>query len=223
MVFPILVFVVVLGAAAPAPAQLKEIGHASASSNMCGILVVHANSAISAALRDDVLIARTIAVMRTSNLEADSISRRQTMNDLDGLAAQLRDTETHGNGEIKRLRDLAANASDAPQNADLKTFADALGDALSRQAKMSVDLTRVLASLDYQDMRGSVPDPQSTLAAAPAVTGAPELHFAGASAEHASPNLLLSSVAADFQARMSQVQKSEAKAADHSDGAVSGC
>jgi hypothetical protein len=223
MVFPILVFVVALGVASPEPAQLKEIGHGSASSNMCGILVVHANSAIAAALRDDVLIARTIAVMRTSNIEGDSLIRRQTLYDLDGLAAALRESETHGNGEIKRLRDLAANSSDESQNADLKSFADALGEALNRQAKMAADLTRVLASLDYQEMRSSTPDPQSTLAAAPAVRPAPELHLSGDSPQRTSPNLLLSSVAADFQARMGFVQKAEAKAADHSDGAVSGC
>jgi hypothetical protein len=222
MVFPSLVFAVVLGVAAPAPAQLKEIGHGSASSNMCGVLVVHANSAISAALRDDVLITRTIALMRNSNIEPDSLSRRQAMNDLDALAAELRETETHGNGEIKRLRDLAANSSEASQNADLKSFADALGDALSRQAKMAIDLSRVLASFDYQDIRGASPDPQATLAAEVS-SNVPGRHLASESAEPTNPNLLLSTVAADFAARMALVQKAETKAADHSDGAVSGC
>jgi hypothetical protein len=234
MVFLILVFVAASGAANPAPAMpvgpLKEIGQVHASANMCGALVVHANSAISAALRDDLLITRTIGRMRSSNLEGEALSRRQAMNDLDRLAAELRETETQGIGEVNRLRDLGAKTGDATHKVELKTFADALGGALNRQGKIADDLNGLLAYLDYQELRGSsfgdsdnMPSPSLDASGSAGQSPAVGEQHGGSSFEHATPNVLLISAAADYQARMPEVQKDEAKAADHSEGAVSGC
>jgi len=233
MIFPILIFVIVSGAASPEPdssGPLKEIGHVRASA--CGAVVVHANAAISAALHDDFLIARSIARMRNANLEDNALSRRQAMNDLEHLAIQLRESEMAGVGEAKRLRDMASKSPDPTQKVELKTFADALGGALNRQSKIAADFNGLLAYLDYQEaLTPSQTDAQQFASNSMEFTGgagrATEMAAAqragGGSFEHASPNQLLLAAASDFQARLIDVQSDEAKAANHTDGAVSGC
>jgi hypothetical protein len=235
MIFPILVFMIVSGVASPAPeaapdGPLREIGHVRAT--MCGALVVHANGAISAALHDDLLIARTIGRLRASNLEDNALDRHTAMTELDRLAQQLHDSEVQGNGEIKRLRDMAAKSGDATQKTELRTFADALGGALNRQRKIADDLTGLLSYLSYQEMvTPSESDVQSMRTNATEFAGAQAQvqaladaqHTGGGSFDHASPNQLLQQAATEFQGRMPDVQRDEARAADHSEGAVSGC
>lgn len=233
MIFPILIFVIISGSASPEPdasGPLKEIGHVKASA--CGAVVVHANSAISAALHDDLVIARTIARMRASNLEDNAISRRQALNDLNRLAADLRQSEMQGVGEVKRLRDMAAKSPDPTQKIELKTFADALGGALNRQSKIAADFNGLLAYLDYQEVvTPGQTDAQQFASnsmefagsAARTTALAADQRAGGGSFDHANPNQLLQMAASDFQTRMTDVQSDEAKAADHTEGAVSGC
>jgi len=238
MVFPSLLVAAVVTASstvaspAPAPSPLQEIGHVRAS--MCGALLVHANAAIAAALHNDLTLARTIARMRSADVEGNPIARRATMAELDKLSADLRDTAVHGDAEIKRLREMAEKATAEPQKTDLKTFANSLGGALYRQKKMASDLNGLMAYMDFQQMRAEFPNNNSpsplpggsSQMAGYARTNLPnpmQPQDPSGLYEHGSPNQMLLSAASDFQARMSDVQLDEAKAADHSEGAVSGC
>jgi hypothetical protein len=136
-------------AAAPAPpSPLKEIGHVQALS-VCSAIVVHANSAIGAALDNDHDLALTINRLRTTDLDVDNaIARRNGMEDLATLASRIRLSAAAGTAEIKRLRAMAAQTADPTRKTELKAFADALGGAIVRQRKVGTDLARLLAIID---------------------------------------------------------------------------
>jgi hypothetical protein len=203
---------------------LKEIGHVRVSA-ACGNIVVHANSAISSALRNDATLARTVHRLRTVDLEANEISKTQGVHDLDHLAAQLHDDAMHGDGEVKRLRDLAEKTTDPTRKAELKAFADSLGGALYRQKKAAMDLSGFIAYMQYQEMRTpSETDAKMANEARDFIAKAPSPppYYEGLT-RHDSPNKLAAEVAQDFEVRMQDIAQDEGRAADHSEGAVSGC
>jgi hypothetical protein len=225
-----------IAAASPAPTAtpvpLREIARVR-SGGICGNLVVHANSAIAAALHDDTLVTRAIARLRAINLD-NAFSRRDGLGDLARLANELGDQAARGGGEVKRLREQAERSSDSSHKADVRVFADGLSDALGRQHKIAVDLGDFLRYLDYRDLhdvpdlisrdrldpflstKGS-PTPAPTLAPTPPpVTGSPYQN-AG------SPSAMALAAANDFEARTADVRRDEARAAEHSEAAVSGC
>jgi len=229
VIFPLLIFATVAASGTPAPLSvgpLKEIVQAHGS-GACGVVVVHANAAIAAVLRDDQLLARTIGHMHSANLEGGAQLWHESMNDLEHLATELHASSTQGIGEIDRLRDISAKPGDATERSALKSFADALGNALDRQAKIGSDLDRVLTSLYRQSMRGpsgqdfdnmeGTTDPSNTNGQ----SGEPGVQRL--SSQGASPNTTLSAAAAEFQARIPDIAHDEVKAAEHSEGAVSGC
>ncbi len=233
----LLVVATLIAAASPAPTAtpepLKEIGHARAPAGVCGNLVVHANSAIAAALRDDGIVTRAIARLRSIDFD-NAFSRRDGLGELSHLASELGDQSARGDGEVKRLREQADRSSDATHQAEMRVFADGLSGALGRQRKIATDLGAFLRYLDYRDLR-EIPDlgnphgldpfnstqgkptpPPTAPPTPPPVTTSP-YETAGA------PNKMALAAAADFEGRTAAVHGDEAKAAEHSEAAVSGC
>jgi hypothetical protein len=196
-------------------------------------LVVHANSAIDAALHDDVLVGRVVARLRDIDLENNALSKRNGLAELNHLAAELSDESLRGESEVKRLRETAERKGGPGLNPDLRTFSDALGGALGRQHRIGIDLNNFLTYLDYRDMReisrptdspqrrggGTDPFAPSGFPNASAPTQQPGTPYSIAG----TPNRMAIAAAIDFGARSAEVQADEAKAADHSEAAVSGC
>jgi len=138
-------------AATAAPA-LKVIASVR-STPRCAEIVTHANSAIGAALNNDVTLQQMITRLRAVNLDdGNSIHRRNNLAALGDFAKNLTLTSKAADDEIKRLRALAAQSKDPNEQKELKAFADSLGGALWRQQKVARDLNGYLASVDFQDM-----------------------------------------------------------------------
>jgi len=216
---------------------LKQIGRTARSGAVCGNLVVHANSAIDAALRDDVLVGRVIVRLRETDFDDNALSKRTGVGELNRLAAELTDEALHGQAEVKRLREAAEHKGGPGLGPELRAFADALGGALARQHKIGMDLSGFLSYLDYRDMReiarpetspgqrrgnpgggdpfgsGAFPNPGTAPSPPP---GTP---YANAG----TPKRMAAAAAMDFEARSVDVQSDETKAAGHSEAAVSGC
>jgi hypothetical protein len=218
----------------PSPATtLKEIGHVRATAS-CAELAVHANSAISSALRNDLLLTQTIGKLHNVNLDGDPITRRNGLQDLGNLAKDLRAQAVAGDREVKRLRDIAAKSSDAQQKQELKKFADELGGALYRQKKIANDLNGLLAAFDYHDMSKLDENTQQmnemTLGVPTLQRDNPEESAAKGPLgrlnnipQPPSDNLLAARAANDFELRIPDITNDEGLAAEHTAGAVSGC
>jgi len=224
-----------LSSAAPTPAPtsrpvpLREIGRVRASAS-CASLALHANSAISSALHDDLLVGQTMSRLREVDLDGSSISRRNGLQDLGKLAKDLRAEAVSGVGEVQRLRQLAAKSTDPVQKKELKSFADSLGGALYRQKKIANDLNGFLAAMDYHDMANMSESQQQMnsgnlgqadprfidpLDRVKAMGGDPRLQTPA--------NQLAKEAADDFARRTADITNDEALAAQHTEGAVSGC
>jgi hypothetical protein len=214
---------VTLAAATPAPTPtpaLKTIATVRASSR-CAEIVTHANNAISSTLIDNEVIAQSITQLRFVNLDDGSIIHRtQGLNALRDLASTLYKQSHGGDGEIKRLRALAALSPDVETRTELKAFADALGGALGRQLKLARDLNGLLAYADYDDMRGfgngygdtsqfffGANDPLART-----IPGAPQ-----------TVTQYARTAANDFQDRLPAIMNDENQAAGHVVGALGRC
>ncbi|MBV8244810.1 MAG: hypothetical protein JOZ38_02710 [Candidatus Eremiobacteraeota bacterium] len=233
--------------AASAPPALKEIGHVRATA-ACAEVAVHANSAISKALRDDILVTQVIGKLEKVDLDnGNAIDRRNSLQALGDLAKQLRAQAVAGDNEVKRLRDLAAKSTDPTQKKELKSFADELGGALYRQKQIANDLNGMLAYFDEQDMlkvdesvsnmiRSSSDITAESENGAGANGGTQHVQTSGmmgvtpiakARAERENEKLtdtqMAENAAHDFEARTADITNDEGLAADHSEGAVSGC
>jgi hypothetical protein len=129
-------------AAASRPTPLTEIGRVRALP-ACVPIVAHANGAITQALDND----RALAILST-NLHATDydkmnwLQRRNAMETLMKQGEAVRAASRAGDAEIKRLRELAKVSPDPTRKQELKTFADALGGALARQAKAAAEMMR---------------------------------------------------------------------------------
>lgn len=197
------------------------------ASAACGNIVVHANSAISSTLRNDATLALTVNRLRNLDLQSSTMDLERGIHELDRYAAELRDDAVHGNGEIKRLRELADKSTDPKRKEDLKAFADALGGALYRQKKVAADLGGLIAYLQYREM--ATPDEAQAKFAATetndvvvqVATPSPSYQSINRSSE--SLNELTTTAADDFAGRMRDIAADEVKASDHAEGAVSGC
>jgi hypothetical protein len=217
-------------AAAPVPSAserpLKEIGHVQ-SSAVCGNIVVHANSAISSALRNDSTLALTVNRLRNLDFVSNNLTLEQGIHELDRLAGELHDDSVHGDGEVKRLRDMADKSTDPTRKAELHAFADALGGALARQKKVAMDLNGLVAYMQYREM--ATPDEtEAKFAAADsndtAFQNAPfRPAFMGGGQRAESLNEIAANAADDFTGRMPLIAADEVKASDHAEGAVTGC
>jgi hypothetical protein len=215
------------------PSTLKEIGHVEARS-ICSAIVVHANSAIGTALDNDRDLGLTINHLRTTDLDdANEIQRRNGMNDLSTLTGRIRMAALSGTGEIKRLRDIAAQTVEPTRKAELKAFADALGGAIARQRKAAADLDRALAIIDGRravneinteelaDERAAVSSDRMR-----SMAGNPDLGMMRSPVAPVAPerfNDVLRSIADDFGERTRAILNDEGVAADHAIGATTGC
>lgn len=215
----------------PSPEPLKEIGHVKATA-ACAELALHANTAISSALQNDVLVSQTIQKMRKIDLNTNTIARRNNLQTLGDYAKELRARAVSGDREVQKLREIANKSSDPVQKKELKAFADELGGALYRQKKIANDLNGLLAAFDYHDMKPTAAQLQSYEGG----IGAPTMEHPSALVE-SQTSLRKGSVfnekhtdtelagfaAEDFFARQPDITNDEALAANHAEGAVSGC
>lgn len=223
-----------LVSAAPTPAPtsrpaLREIGRVRASAS-CASLALHANSAISSALHSDLLVGQTMSRLREVDLDGSVIARRNGLQELARLAKDLRAEAVAGVGEVKRLRELAAKSTNPTQKKELKNFADSLGGALYRQKKIANDLNGFLAAMDYHDMATFTQSQQdlnrSTLGQGDArvIDPVEKAKSIGRDPRAQLPASQLAKEAADdFQQRVADITNDEALAAEHTEGAVSGC
>jgi len=210
------------------PVTLREIGRSRSPNGVCGNLVVHANSAIAAALHNDQVLARAIARLRSIDFENNALTRRNGLAELGRLAAELHDQSVHGDDELRRLDDLSGHSNET-RHEEVRAFSDALGGAFSRQRAVASDLSGFLNFLEYRELRdveGGIGDPNhgaldslgrpaSTLSGPPAVTSPYEAS--------GSPNRMAQTAAGDFESRVAGVQLDETRAALHSEPAVTGC
>jgi len=220
----------------PPPAAattLKEIGHVRATAS-CAELAVHANSAISSALRNDLLLTQTIGKLHSVDLDGNPITRRNNLQDLGDLAKDLRAQAVAGDYEVQRLRAIAAKSRDPEQRQELKKFADELGGALYRQKKIANDLNGLLAAFDYHEMDKLDEDQQKanlmTVGVASLARNTPvetaaqgPLGRVNNIPQPPSDNLLAANAANDFELRLPDITNDEGLAAEHTTGAVSGC
>jgi hypothetical protein len=214
----------------PSPGQKKElkvIGRVRAT--VCGNIVVHANSAISSALRNDATLSATVTQLRKADFQSDPLTYHRGITQLDAYATELHDNAVRGVGEVKRLRALAQTSKDPVRKSELKAFADALGGALYRQKKAAADLTGFIAYLQARDMRHT-PEIERAIATdhmdPPTVRGAPAMEpspFQLWTDIHMAPNEMAEQAARDFDQRVQEITLDEGTAADHAEGAVSGC
>ncbi|MBV9150116.1 MAG: hypothetical protein JO024_09635 [Candidatus Eremiobacteraeota bacterium] len=231
-------FVAAIVAAAPQPAPtptvaLKEIGHVRATA-ACAELAVHANSAISSALRNDLLLTQTIGKLHSVDLDGNPITRRNNLQELGDLAKDLRAQAVSGDREVAHLRDIAAKSSDPEQKQELKKFADELGGALYRQKRIANDLNGLLAAFDYHDMskldENTIQVNMMTIGLPTLQTDRPDEKAADGPLgrinnipHQTSDNILAGRAANDFELRMPDITNDEGQAAEHTAGAVSGC
>lgn len=207
--------------AAPANAgpPLKEIGRVT-SSAMCTAIVVRANSAIGAALRNDQTVTMAVSTLRRADLDTTNpIDKNRTMRDIERLANDLRMSAGNAEGQIKKLREMSAQATDPQRKADLKEFADALGGALFRQKRIGSDMQRMLAIIEGRDARaGAKADIGYAL---PENRAFSNLHPDDFDSAHY--NLMAQGAAKDLEERSLAIFADESKAAEHIVGAVNGC
>ncbi|GAC1655024.1 MAG: hypothetical protein NVS9B12_05920 [Vulcanimicrobiaceae bacterium] len=100
--FVLLIAALQVSAISPTPTppatQLREIGHVRATA-FCADLALHANTAISAALRNDTVLVQAIDRMQNARLDGNSITRRNSLQDLGNFAKELRARAVAGDRE----------------------------------------------------------------------------------------------------------------------------
>ncbi|MBV9271658.1 MAG: hypothetical protein JO165_11205 [Candidatus Eremiobacteraeota bacterium] len=250
-----MVVAVVAASASPAPLPspssaavsekpvLKTIATVRASAS-CGEIVTHANSAIAAALNNDVLVGQTIMNLRGVNLDdGNSIHRRNGLQMLGDYAKNLMKQSRSADDEVKRLRAIAAKSKDPVQQKELKAFADELGGALWRQQKIARDLNGFLAAVDFRDMMTLDEDQKKANIGAlgvadpklqtPSDWGQTNPNYTQAQMRGSTLSLealkgtatgQARAAAEDFQQRIPAIANDETMAADHAEsGAFNGC
>lgn len=222
---------------------LKTIASVRASAS-CGEIVTHANSAIAAALNNDVVVGQTIMSLRGVNLDdGNPIHRRNNLQTLGDYAKTLMKQSRSADDEVKRLRAIAAKSKDPVQQKELKAFADELGGALWRQQKVARDLNGFLAAVDFRDMMTLDEDQKKANIGAlgvadprletPADFGPTDPKYTDAQRRGGIYSLeamkgtatgQARAAAEDFQQRIPAIANDETMAADHAQsGAFNGC
>jgi hypothetical protein len=209
-----------------APAALREIGPDRAAGSVCGTLVVHANGAIAAALHDDQVVDRAIERLRSIDFDSNGPARRNGLAELGRLAVEVQEQSLRGDDELRRLNDLAARLETARRD-DVRSFGNALGAAFARQRAMAADLAGLVAYFNYRDIRGDENPPDdvsrgpSELLGRTAQSSLPAVRSPYSTA--GTPNQMAARAALDLTGRAAGIRADEARAADHSEPAVSGC
>ena len=146
-------------APSPSPTPLLQTIVTVKSSPICGAFAAHTNAAISSALANDQSLGTTISMLRSPDLAGSSLDRLSEIHHLNTLADAMYKQYRAGEREVNELRDLAKQATDPDEKAELKAVADALGGALYRQHLMQRDLDGFLNYLYASDMMASDDDP----------------------------------------------------------------
>jgi hypothetical protein len=231
MLQPLVLIVAIAAAGAPASAppqpaataapqqQLKEIGRVTTNA-MCTAIVMRANSAIGAALRNDQTVGLAVATLKRVDLDTNNaIDKRKSVSEIERLANDLRNSSGGADAQIKKLREMAEQATDPERKADLKEFADALGGALARQKRIGADLQRMLTIMEGREARESI---RRDVAFAN-----PGLPLPGASFDKDYDtkhyNEMARAAAKELEERTLSIAADESKAAEHIVGAVNGC
>ena len=172
--------------------------------------------------------------------------RRNGLQAIGDLAKDLHGRAVSGIAEVKKLREIAEQSTDPEQKKELKAFADELGGALYRQKKIAQDLNGLLATYDYHDMRMSnsditsngmtenTPSLVTNTDSQSGVSTKYDLHYDPGSQLAPGKNgsvfnkphtdtELAQFAASDFMMRVPDITNDEALAANHAEGAVSGC
>lgn len=145
-------------APSPSPTPLLQTIVTVKSSPICGAFAAHTNAAISSALANDQSLGTTILMLRSPDLAGSSLDRLAEIHHLNTLADSIYKQYRAGEREVNELRDLAKQATDPEEKAELTAVADALGGALYRQHLMQRDLDGLVNYLDASDMMASDDD-----------------------------------------------------------------
>lgn len=212
-------------ATAAPPTPLTEIGRVRGRS-MCASIVVHANAAIDGALDNDRTFGSLMARLSTAELDGvDEISRRKTLDEIDKNASRIRIQALNGEGEVRRLRELAAASTDDERKKELRSFADALGGALYRQRRAALDLQRMVVILAGR----RAADEATITVLGERDTGAARISSEESRAYRSMPrrsyneNGSLREGASMIGERLPLIAVDEGTAADHAVGATTGC
>jgi hypothetical protein len=209
-----------------APAALREIGADRGAGSVCGTLVVHANGAIAAALHDDQVVDRAIERLRSIDFDGNGPARRNGLAELNRLALEVQEQSLHGDDELHRLNELAARLETSRRD-DVRSFGNALGAAFARQRGMAADLAGLVAYFNYRDIRGDENPPDdvtrgpSDLGGRSALPSVPAVRSPYSTL--GTPNQMAARAALDLTGRAAGIRADEARAAAHSEPAVTGC
>ncbi len=210
---------IVLGAAEP----LRPIGESRAVAGACGGLLVHANAAIAAALRNDAVLARAAGRLHAADFEGNALVRRNALGEFERVAADVHGDGVHGQDELRRLRESSEKSGSKDERSEADAFEGALQSALDRQMRMAADLSALMGAIEAHELRSetaaSEPHDWSPLQAGigPTPKAATTGVYSG------TPNEMAAEASVDFTSRLDDVASDEAKAAAHSEAAVSGC
>ncbi|MEO9171074.1 MAG: hypothetical protein ABI282_07190 [Candidatus Baltobacteraceae bacterium] len=157
----LLLLVATLASPQPSPAPsasagpLKEIIRVH-STTLCDDFDTHVNLAIGSATRNDLSLAGLISNLSSprigDDLSDNGLKRHKAIVMLVNYADALTAEWKSGEAEVRRLRELAENASNADQKVAIKASADALGGVLWRQRKIARDLDGFVAYLYAEEM-----------------------------------------------------------------------
>jgi hypothetical protein len=136
----------------PSPTPLLKTIITVKSTPLCGALAAHTNAAINSAVQNDQTLGLTIMALRSSDLAGSNLDRYSEIHRLSSLADSIYKQYRAGLAEVNRMRELAKQATDPEEQAELKAAADALGGALYRQHLIQRDLDGFVAFLQASDM-----------------------------------------------------------------------
>lgn len=214
------------------PTPLTEIGRVKALP-ACVPIVAHANGAITQALDND----RTLAII-SANLHHTDFDKLNSLQRRNAIEALLRQAETMrvassaGDAEVKKLREYAKVSPDPKRQAELKTFADALGGALYRQKKAAVEFMRDIAIMRGREDSAEAHDMMAANNPHPIVkdtVATSQVPLTGGPAAAVLPvppptyNKQLQYLGDTLDGLNAGIQTDEGIAADHSIAATSGC
>ncbi|MGH7716574.1 MAG: hypothetical protein ACREML_11330 [Vulcanimicrobiaceae bacterium] len=230
MLVSLILAVVLAQAAAPAPSpastpepsasasSLREIGHVY-SNGACTAIATRANSAISAALRNDQTVVMMVSALRTVDLDTSNrINKINGLKQLEHYAEDVRLSAMQATAQVKRLHDLANESTDPVRKEELKQLADALGGALGRQQKMGRDLQGMLVRIAGRDSAAEI---YQTMEQHPDMV--PPWNWADVDYHTSVYNKMAVREANWLEIQTPLINGDEAKAADHVVGAVNGC
>lgn len=224
----------------PSPTPFLKTIITVQSTPLCGAFAAHTNAAIGSAVQNDQTLGSTILTLRSNNLAGTVLDRNFEIHRLTSLADSIYKQYRAGLGEVNKLRELAKQATDPQERAEMTASADALGGALYRQHLIQRDLDGFVAFLEASDMmtddtadgprRPMIYDAREALPMETTALWQPSVQNAVnnppllAGSESLAADVEMSRAAsADFQGRMSAVMQDELTAGSHIELAADHC